>query len=162
MPGRNIDRGHGEQPIAAKSGRIGEPEEFGEECGGQGGVPYRVFAIPPAAVRRVTVWHRQYIDGLQLATDEIVLPLIGSTGRNRDIRSDTFELASDDFITGITIEYWNFIDRITFHTNKQRHGPFGGDGGCVHKVLLAPSGRAVAGFAGRHWEFVDSIQLLIA
>src|SRR5262245_43297278 len=104
MPGRNFDRVRGEQPSVEKSGRIGEPEEFGEECGGQGGVPYRVFASPPAMIRRVTVWYRQYLDGIQLATDQAVLPLIGSTGMNRDIRTNTFELEADEFITGLSLE----------------------------------------------------------
>lgn len=136
-------------------------EEYGEECGGSGGVPYCVFAYNPARIARVTVWHRQYVDGILLETDQGTLPKIGGTGRHRDIRSDTFALEPDEFITGVTVEYWTYIDRITFHTNKNNYGPYGGGDARLKKMLQASPGRIVAGFKGRHWELVDSIQLMI-
>ena len=139
----------------------GPAEEYGEECGGTGGVPYCVFAYYPARIARVTVWHRQYVDGILLETDQGVLPKIGGTGRHRDIRSDTFALESDEFITGVSVEYWTYIDRITFHTNKGTYGPYGGGAGRLKKTLHASPGRIVAGFKGRHWELVDSIQLMV-
>jgi len=137
-------------------------EEYGEECGGSGGVPYCVFANHPARIARVTIWHRQYVDGILLETEQGALPTIGGTGRHRDIRSDTFALDSGEFITGIEVEYWNYIDRIKFHTNKNAYGPYGGNGARLKKFLQAPPGRMVAGFKGRHWELVDSIQLMVA
>ena len=124
-------------------------------------MPYRVFAIPPARIRKITIWHRQYVDGMQLTTEDGALPQIGATGKHRDVQVNTFEIGPDEFITGISVAYWNFIDRITFHTNRKTYGPYGGVGGRVEKDLKAPSGRAVAGFTGRHWDFVDSIQLMI-
>jgi hypothetical protein len=74
---------------------------------------------------------------------------------------DTFELAPDEFLTGITVEYWRFVDRIAFHTNQRDYGPFGGPGGTVKKKLMAPDDRSVVGFKGRHWALVDSIQLMV-
>jgi Jacalin-like lectin domain len=136
-------------------------EEYGEECGGSGGVPYCVFAYYPDRIARVTIWHRQYVDGILLETDHGVLPKIGGTGRHRDIRSDTFALEPGEFITGISVEYWNYIDRINFHSNKGSYGPYGGSGARLKKILQAPAGRIVAGFKGRHWEFIDSIQLMV-
>jgi hypothetical protein len=144
-----------------QAGATGGAEEHGEMCGGPGGVPYQVFAYPPDRITRVTVWHRQFVDGIQLATENGVLPRIGGMGKHHDVRQESFELGPDEFLTGITIEYWNYIDRITFHTNKGNHGPFGGEGGRVERALHAPTGRAVRGFKGRHWELVDSIQLLV-
>jgi hypothetical protein len=146
----------------AEKASAGAAEEFGEECGGSGGVPYRVFAQPPSRIIRVTVWHRELVDGIQLETDHGVLPRIGGTGRHRDIRQDAFELQPDEFITGVSVEYWTYLDRISFHTNQRTYGPYGGDGGGLKKSLHAPPERAVAGFQGRHWEFIDSIQLLIS
>ena len=136
-------------------------EEYGEECGGSGGVPFCVFAYYPARIARVTVWHRQYVDGILLETEHGALPKIGGTGKHRDIRSDTFALELGEFITGISVEYWNYIDRITFHTNKTTYGPYGGGGARLKKFLQAPPGRIVAGFKGRHWELLDSIQLMV-
>lgn len=138
-------------------------QEYGQECGGTGGVPYSVFASYPERIARVTVWHRQYVDGILLETDHHgTLPKIGGTGRHRDIRSDTFALEPGEFITGISVEYWNYIDCITFQTNKSSYGPYGGHSGQVTKLLQAPPGYIVAGFKGRHWELVDSIQLMVA
>src|SRR5262245_29707830 len=142
-------------------GNAAPAEEYGEECGGSGGVPYCVFAYYPARIARVTIWHRQYVDGILLETDHGALPKIGGTGKHRDIRSDTFALDSGEFITGVSVEYWNYIDRITFHTNKTTYGPYGGGEARLKKFLQAPPGRMVSGFKGRHWELVDSIQLMV-
>jgi len=124
-------------------------------------VPYLSIAQGSSRLARITVWHRDYLDGIQLETELGVLPKIGGSGMHRDVREDTFELAPGEFLTGITVEFWQYIDRITFHTNKSSYGPFGGHGGLVKKTLLAPDDRKVIGFKGRHWELVDSIQLVV-
>ena len=139
----------------------GPAVEFGEECGGEGGVPYEVFAYRPLALTRITIWHRDYVDGIQLETASGVLPRIGGMGKHRDVRQESFELGPGEFLTGISVEYWKYIDRITFHSNQRDYGPYGGTEGRVKKRLNAPSGWVVAGFKGRHWEIVDSIQLMI-
>jgi hypothetical protein len=160
MPAPKLPR---EEPKSAEASSLGSgpAQEYGEECGGTGGVPYCVFAYFPARIARITVWHRQYVDGILLETDQGILPKIGGTGRHRDIRSDTFALEPGEFITGISVEYWNYIDRITFRTNKGNYGPYGGSGARLKKFLQAPPGHLVAGFKGRHWELVDSIQLMV-
>lgn len=137
------------------------PQEYGEECGGRTGVPYRSFATPPARLTRITVWHRDLVDGLLLETDQGVLPKIGGTGMHRDIRQDSFALAADEVLTGISVEYSDFVSRILFHSNRRDYGPFGAGGGQYKKRLDAPAGSAIIGFKGRHWVFVDSIQLLV-
>lgn len=146
-------------PATEGSGPI--PEDFGEDCGGKGGVPYRIFTYAPARITRVTVWSREYVDGIQLETDQGALPLIGARGKHLDVRKDMFELAPDEVLTGISVEYWHYVDRIGFQTNQKSYGPFGGFGGRLKKELRAPPGRIVVGFAGRHWEFVDSIHLVV-
>ncbi len=152
----------GQKPAEAAGTWAGDVEEFGEECGGKGGVPYQTAARAPARITKVTIWHRQFVDGIQLETDTGVLPKIGGTGQHRDIRMDTFTLEADELLTGISVEYWTYIDRITFHTNKRQYGPYGGDGGSLKKSVFAPPGKHIAGFKGRHWELIDSIQLMIS
>ncbi len=147
---------------ARSTGASAGAEEFGEECGGKGGVPYQVFARPPDRIKLVRVWHRTYVDGLELETDKGILPRIGGTGTSHDIRHDTFELEADEFLTGLSVEFWTYMDRLTFHTNKRSYGPYGGLGGRVKKELRAPEGHKVVGFKGRHWALVDSIQLMVA
>src|SRR5437763_15229769 len=98
----------GTKPEAAKAvaaaGSGGIPaEEFGRECGGKGGVPYQVFARPGERIKKVIVWHRDYVDGIELETDQGTLPKIGGTGKSRDIRHDIFELEEDEFLTGISV-----------------------------------------------------------
>jgi hypothetical protein len=137
------------------------PQEYGEECGGKGGVPYLSIAQANSRLVRVSVWHRNYVDGIQLETEWGVLPKIGGTGMHRDVKLDTFELGADEFLRGISLEFWQYLDRITFHTNRRDLGPFGGLGGLVKRTLLAPDGRQVVGFKGRHWALVDSIQLMV-
>jgi hypothetical protein len=136
-------------------------QEHGEECGGKGGVPYLSIAPESSRLTRITIWHRDYVDGIQLETESGVLPKIGGSGMHWDVRKDTFELSAGEFLSGITVEFWQYIDRITFHTNKGSYGPFGGHGGLVKKTLMAPEKRKVVGFKGRHWELVDSIQLVV-
>lgn len=139
----------------------GEAQAFGEECGGKGGVPYLIVQQPSSRLTRVTVWHREYVDGIRLETDMGALPLIGNTGKHRDVQSVSLELNTDEFLRGITVKYWQYVDQITFHTNRRTFGPYGGDGGLLSKTIMAPAGRRIVGFRGRHWELVDSIQLMV-
>jgi hypothetical protein len=140
----------------------GVPQAFGEECGGKGGVPYLIALHAGARLSRIAVWHRDYVDGIQLITDQGALPRIGGTGKHRDVQSDTFEFESDEILSGISVEFWQYVERITFHTNHRNFGPFGGRGGLLKKTITGPVGRRIVGFRGRHWELVDSIQLMVA
>lgn len=90
-----------------------------------------------------------------------MLPRIGATGKHRDVQSVTFELARGEVLSGISVEFWQYVDRITFHTNSQNYGPFGGRAGLLKKTIMRPEGRKIVGFRGRHWELVDSIQLMV-
>jgi hypothetical protein len=149
------------EPSQPGGGASRTPQEYGPECGGKGGVPYLSVFQPQARLVRITVWHRDYVDGIQLETDLSVLPRIGGTGKHRDVQRDVIALAKDEILTGITVMYWQYIDQITFHTNQRSYGAYGGAGGQVSRTLLSPPGRTVAGFRGRHWELVDSIQLMV-
>ncbi len=150
------------KPLRPETATQNSPQEYGEECGGKGGVPYLCIPQTATHLSRITIWHRDYVDGLQLETPQGALPRIGGTGQHRDVQENSFSLEPEEYLTGITVEYWQYIDRITFHTNKRNHGPFGGTGGLLRKTLLAPPERRIVGFKGRHWQLVDSIQLMIA
>src|SRR5437588_11312220 len=106
MRERTLGGVRAETPVRKRSA-AGISREFGEECGGPGGVPYRVVAPSAEGLRRITVWHRQYVDGLQLETDHSALPRIGATGKHHDVHEDRFELEPDEDLTGLTVEYWN-------------------------------------------------------
>jgi len=140
---------------------VGPPQEYGEECGGKGGVPYLVVWQPPARLTKIRVWHRDYVDGIQLETDQGVLPRIGGTGVHRDVQLETFEIATNEVLTGISVEFRQYLDQITFHTNARNFGPCGGRGGSFKRTVMSPPGRSIVGFRGRHWQLVDSIQLMV-
>ena len=146
------------QPLLSAAG---EPHEYGEKCGGEGGVPYLTILQPTARLKKITIWHRDYVDGIQLETDLGPLPRIGGTGKHHDVHEDSFELDSKEVLTGLTVEFWQYIDRITFHTNERSFGPYGGSRGLLKRTMTVPSGHSIVGFKGRHWELVDSIQLMI-
>lgn len=124
-------------------------------------MPYLCVARGSARLTRITLWYRDYVDGIQLETDQGVLPKIGGSGLHHDVRQATFEFGPDEFLTGITVDYWHYVDRILFHTNQRDLGPYGGTGGVLNKSLMAPANRKVVGFKGRHWQLVDSIQLMV-
>ena len=92
---------------------------------GQGWGAGPILLPSSARLTRVTVWHRDYLDGIQLETDFGMLPRIGGTGKHRDVQSATFELAADEFLSGISVEFWQCVDRLTFHTNSHNYGPYG-------------------------------------
>jgi hypothetical protein len=151
---------------SANRGHVGTtaaaiPLEYGEECGGKGGVPYVILLQASARLAKITVWHRDLVDGIQVETDLGVLPRIGGTGKHRDVQSHTVEFQPDELLTGISVEFWQYLDRITFHTNQRDFGPYGGNRGLLKKTIMGPSSRRVVGFRGRHWEVVDSIQLMV-
>lgn len=139
-----------------------QPEPWGPECGGEGGVRYEVYAQASDRIKKVTIQHREFVDAIVLETEQGALAKIGNPNRHRDVHEETFALGPDEYLTGITVEYWRYLDRISFHTNQRTFGPFGGTGGRLKKTLLAPPDRRLAGFTGRHWVFVDSIRLMIA
>src|SRR5215467_13843332 len=76
-------------------GTPASPIEYGGEFGGEGGVPYLCVFQPPARLSKITVWHRDYLDGIQLETDLSFLPRIGGTGKHRDVQKDLIELSMD-------------------------------------------------------------------
>src|SRR5947207_923488 len=104
---QKVQTSKGRTPEVSEAGPV-QPHEYGEECGGSGGVPYSFFAQPPDRIRKVTVWHRQLVDGLQVETEKGPMPKIGGTGRHKDIRQESFALGADEFITGISVEFWTY------------------------------------------------------
>ena len=163
QPFINLDQ---QKPKPAEASQSGGgmstlPKEYGGEFGGKGGVPYLCIFQPPARLNKIIVWHRDCVDGIQLETDLSVLPRIGGTGKHRDVQKDVIELSTDEILLGVTVEYWQYIDRITLHTSQRNYGPYGGQGGRLTRTLFSPPGNKLVGFKGRHWELVDSIQLMI-
>ena len=120
-----------------------------------------MFATPPDRIKRVTIWHRQYVDGIELETENGVLPKLGATGKHRDIRTDSFELDEDEFITGVSVEYWTYVDRITFHTNKTQSWSLRRPWRAAKEKSAGTAGQSGRGSQGRHWELIDSIQLMV-
>lgn len=67
----------------------------------------------------------------------------------------SFTLARGEFINRVDVRSGQFVDQLTFYTNKGNvYGPYGGDGGTLSVIQ---SSKAIKGFFGRCAALVDAI-----
>lgn len=129
--------------------------------GGRGGSEFSDPDIPEEArVLEVRVFSGKYVDAVQMI---YILPdgrvregaRHGGSGGSRN----SFRLDSDEYITGISVRYGEFLDSIRIHTNKKTSQAFGGSGGGNLIQIDVPAGTQGVGFAGRSGDYVDSVGL---
>lgn len=65
-------------------------------------------------------------------------------------------LADDEYVTSVQLRCGEKLDQITFITNKDHYGPFGGSGGHT-ETFTFPEGSYLQYFAGRCGESIDAI-----
>ena len=75
---------------------------------------------------------------------------------------NTFRLDSDEYLVGISGRSGDFIDSISFQTNKRTSPVFGGRGGSRDYNLQVPEGNQATGFTGRSGNYLDAIGLTYA
>jgi len=130
-------------------------------AGGRGGTAFADRDIPQdAIVSAVRVRGGDFIDSVQMIytlTDGRTFegPVHGGQGG----RSSIFRLDRDEYITGISGRYGEYIDSLVFHTNKRTSDSFGGRGGNRSFRIDVPSGNRAIGFAGRAAEYLDALGL---
>lgn len=130
-------------------------------AGGGGGTTFADRDIPMGAiVSAIRVRGGDFIDSVQMIytlTDGRTFegPIHGGKGG----RSSVFRLDRDEYITGISGRYGNYIDSLVFHTNKRNSSSFGGRGGSRSFRIMVPSGNQAIGFAGRSAEYLDALGL---
>jgi hypothetical protein len=129
--------------------------------GGRGGSEFSDAELPAEArVLEVRVYSGKYVDAIQMVyilPDGRVLESArhGGSGGSRN----SFRLDSDEYITGISVRYGEFLDSIRIHTNKKTSQAFGGSGGGDAYRIDVPAGTQGVGFAGRSGEYMDAVGL---
>jgi hypothetical protein len=130
-------------------------------AGGTGGSAFSDPDIPLGArISEVRVWAGDHIDAIQavyLQANGRVLEGIRHGGSGG--RMQSFRLDSDEYITGISGRYGDYIDSLRIQTNKRSSQSFGGRGGNRDFRIDVPAGNQSTGFVGRAADFVDSIGL---
>jgi len=75
-------------------------------------------------------------------------------------RTSTFQLADDEYITGISGRYGDSLDSIRIQTNKRTSQLYGGSGGNRDFQISIPAGNQAVGLIGRSGEYLDAIGLV--
>jgi hypothetical protein len=133
-------------------------------AGGSGGNGFLDSEIPVGArITEIRLHTGKFIDGIQavfLLPDGSIIegPFHGGSGGN----SNTFRLETDEYITGISGRYGEYIDSLRIHTNKRTSPLLGGSGGPQDFRIDVPSGNQAIGFTGRSGQYLDAIGLSYA
>lgn len=129
--------------------------------GGGGGTAFSDTNIPQGArISEVRIYSGNVIDGIQAV---YILPdgrsYEGPFHGNRGGRPNVFRLDADEYITGITGRYGDYVDSLTLRTNKRTSPSYGGRGGSKSFSIDVPSGYMAIGFSGRAGKYLDAIGL---
>ncbi|MEJ2111627.1 MAG: jacalin-like lectin [Acidobacteriota bacterium] len=74
-------------------------------------------------------------------------------------RRQVFQLADNEYITGISGRHGEVIDSIKIHTNRRTSDTYGGRGGARNFNITIPNGKQAIGLTGRAGEYLDAIGL---
>jgi hypothetical protein len=129
--------------------------------GGRGGSPFADQDIPERArISEVRVRTGDLVDSIQLV---YTLPdgrrVEGARHGGRGGRTQVFRLQADEYITGLSGRYGDYIDSLRIHTNRRTSPLFGGRGGNRNYRIDVPSGNQAVGLAGRAGSFLDAVGL---
>jgi hypothetical protein len=132
-----------------------------EIAGGRGGSPFSDQDVPAGGrISEIRVRAGRSVDSIQavytLQNGRIAEgPVHGGGGGSTRV----FRLDRDEYVTGISGRYGEFIDSIVIQTNKRTSQRFGGGGGDQDYSIQVPAGYQAIGFAGRAGGYLDAIGL---
>ena len=130
-------------------------------AGGRGGSEFTDRDVAPGAgIVEVRIQAGDHLDGIQavysLPDGRIVE---GPRHGGRGGRSAVFRLEADEYVTGISGRYGNYVDSIRIHTNRRTSPLYGGRGGNRDFRIDVPPGTRATGFTGRAADLIDAIGL---
>lgn len=140
---------------------IGQAPSLSEIVGGRGGIGFSDAEIPSGGrVLEVHIRSGDHVDSVQMTYSlpdgrVVTGPRHGGSGGELNI----FRLDSDEYITGISGRYGDYIDSIQIHTNKRTSPIFGGRGGNRDFRIEISSGNQAVGFTGRAGDYLDAVGL---
>jgi len=132
--------------------------------GGNGGANFSDTEFQSGVrITEVRVYTGNYVDAVQLGYEyQDGRTVAGLRRGGPGGRENVFRLDRDEYITGISGRYGNYIDSLTIQTNKRTSPVFGGSGGKRDYRIEVPSGYQAVGFAGRSAKYLDAIGLITA
>jgi hypothetical protein len=141
---------------------------FGQEprptnmAGGRGGSPFTDTQIPSGArVSEIRIFSGDVLDSVQMV---YTLPdgrtYEGARHGGGGGQMNTFRLDSDEYITGISGRFGEYLDSIQIRTNKRTSPLFGGSGGDRDYRIDVERGNQAVGFLGRSGDYLDAIGLV--
>jgi hypothetical protein len=128
-------------------------------AGGSGGTAFLDSEIPYGArITEIRIQAGKYIDGIQVLYTlpdgtTVEGPFHGGRGGNTQV----FRLESNEFITGISGRYGEYMDSLMIHTNRRTSSRYGGSGGRQDFRIDVPSGNRAVGLIGRAGKYLDAI-----
>lgn len=133
--------------------------------GGAGGSRFVTIVPSGARLTELRVFAGAVVDAVQL-----VYRLDGDEGATVSGRrhggeggeAAVFRLDEDEFVTGISGRFGQFVDSLQIHTNKRDSPRFGGVGGDADFAMRVPPGFRFAGLQGRAGAYIDAIALVYA
>ena len=133
-----------------------------EIAGGRGGAAFSDRDIPMGAkISEIRIRSGQSIDSIQavyVLQDGRAFEGPGHGGRGGNL--NVFRLEADEYITGLSGRYGDYLDSLTITTNRRKSQVFGGRGGSRNFAISVPAGNQVSGLTGRSGEYLDAIGLL--
>jgi Jacalin-like lectin domain len=125
--------------------------------GGDGGGPFD--DRNHKKVKKIRVFSGLLVDAIQLTYEAGDADKHGGNGG----KEHSLELSSDEYVTSVVVRHSNFIQCLTFVTNKGNKLVAGGKGRPLldkkgdETEVKAPSGKRLSGIMGRSGSFLDSI-----
>ena len=129
-------------------------------AGSSGGSEFSDREIPPGArIAELRIHAGRYIDGIQAVytlRDGSTLegPLRGRRGGSPNV----LKLEANEYITGISGRYGDYVDSLRVHTNRRTSRLYGGTTGKEYRFEV-PAGNMAIGFFGREGRYMDAIGL---
>lgn len=131
--------------------------------GGVGGQPFD--DEPPAEhakVRELRVWAGAQVDAIQTVLDVDGEAVEGVKHGGNSGNLSVLTLGDNEYITEVYGRFGSYIEILNIRTNKGQSRRFGGQGGIIDFLYVAPSGFQIIGFWGRSGRLIDSLGVHIA
>jgi hypothetical protein len=133
-------------------------------AGGKGGSAFSDRNIPEGAIiSEVRVRAGNFIDSIQaIYTLKDGRTFEGPVHGGQGGKLSVFRLNPDEYITGLSGRFGEYIDSMTIQSNQRSSQAFGGSGGRRNYSISVPQGNMAVSLAGRSAEYLDSISLNFA
>jgi len=150
--------------LAAVSPFFGQETTQTDVQGGSGGTSFAETMIQSGGrIVELHVYSADWIDAIQIWYE---MPdgriIFGQRYGGPNGKETVFRLDSNEYITGISGRYGDYLDSITVKTNKRTSPRFGGAGGKRDYRLDVAQGSQTVGFVGRSGQYIDAIGLITA